>query len=225
MTAVELKETESKKAGESSQTVLREIAATLRRRALSLTPTDVGIDAHTASNSKPNSLWGVVIETAHPDAVASLVVLADGSVSWYVSDGSGCIGCGAHRDVRKSGAELLAIAEQCTAIAMPTDDIHYPERDHVRFYFHTFEGLRSVQVRLEDLNAVGAQLTTLYFAGQRVMSIGERVGAGQSLAQEIRRSLQDSPGHDSTGSVANVSAMEGSPSCLSVGSAARRLRI
>ena len=186
-----------------------EIVAALRARVLTLTPADINLE----SFSTATCAWGVVIETAHPDAVASLVVLADGSVSLYVSDGNGCVGCGAHRDVRIAGAELLEVAQRSFTLAVRTDDIGYPPPGNIRFYFLCFDELRSVQVRIEDLNSTDAQLCALYFAGQRVINSIERVGAGQSLEHEIRLALSSS-----------APILKGSTACLSVGNAVRRLR-
>jgi len=207
MTAVESERTAQPP---SDQTQLnRDVAVALRSCVLALTPADIEIHRERIANS----VWGVLIETAHPDAVATLVVLADGSVSLYVSDGNGCVGCGADQEVRFAGADLLEIANQVVAVAAPTEDRGYPPSGTVRFYFLSFEGLRSSQLRLEELSLIDAQFSLLYFAGQRVINAIERVGAGQSLAREIRFALQ-SP---------SSPPAKGSRSCLSVGNAVRRL--
>jgi hypothetical protein len=187
----------------------QDIVVALRFAALTLQPEEIGLDAH----NTPTSIWGLVIETAYPDAVASLVVLADGSVSLYVSNGSGCVGCGTHNDVRIEGTHLLSIATNSLELATPSGDFGYPPPHHVRFYFLTIGGPRSAQVRLEQLNAVDAQLSALYFAAQRVINTIERVGAGQSIEQEIRIARSATLSTPTTGS----------PSCLSVGNVVRRL--
>jgi hypothetical protein len=208
MTAVEFERTASA-ATNSPIARATEIAAALRARVLTLAPTDISVE----SNETTAKVWGVVIETAHPDVITSLIALADGSVSLYVSDGNGCVGCGAHRDVRFAAADLLQVAQSGVDLATPTEDRAYPPPGSVQFYFLSFDGLRAVQVRLEELNQIDAQLSVLYFAAQRVANLIERVGAGQSLAREIQLALQSAPPTNT-----------GSPSCLSVGSAVRRLR-
>lgn len=195
---------------DSSAIEARDVVAMLRASVLKLVPSDIDLDIETGS------IFGLVIETAYPDAVASLTVLADGSVSLYVSDGTGCVGCGTHRDVRRAGADLLDVAERCVDLTIPTDATDYPPPGHIGFYF-LGSNLRSVQVRLEELDA-GSKLGALYFAGQEVINAIERVGAGQSIAQEIRIARLAGP------SIAELSTSNtGSPSCLSVGSAVRRL--
>jgi hypothetical protein len=193
---------------DSSSIDPRDVVAVLRASVLRLVPGDIEVDL----DESPISVWGLVIETAHPDAVASLIVLADGSVSLYVSDGTGCVGCGAHRDVRFAGADLLEVAERSVVHTIPTDDTAYPPPGHIRFYFLR-DGLSSVQIRMEELNSVGSQLGALYFAGQRVINAIERVGAGQSIAQEIRLARL----------AGQSTSTKGAPACLSVGNAVRRL--
>jgi hypothetical protein len=71
-----------------------------------------------------------------------------------------------------------------------------------------------VQTHLEKLNLVGTELSGLYFAGQRIVRLIESLGAGQSIEQEIRLAQ-----------LAGASFLaKGSPQCLSVGNAVRRLR-
>jgi hypothetical protein len=202
-----------------SQTTKKEIAAALRERALHLTPEDIGLDR---AEQLP-IVFGVVIETAHPDAVASLVALVDGSVSLYVSDGAGCVGCGNHRDVRISAADLLQMAEAALALSAPSNNLTgMPARGTVRFCFLTPSGPRIAEAPLEDINTIDRRLGTLYFAGQRVLTTIERVGAGTSLAQEIKLASL-SLGHDAAVRNEVRERAPGGPQCLSVGNAVRRL--
>jgi hypothetical protein len=199
----------------------RDVVALLRVSVLRLDPADIDIDPQTAA-----AVWGIVIETGYPDAVASLIALADGSVSLYVSDGSGCVGCGANREVRTAGADLLAAAEHGIQLTTSTDDTSYPPSGDVRFCFLSLDGLRSLQVKLEDLNSVDAHLSALYFAGQRVISAIERTGAGQSIDQEIRLAQSELAvvSQRGTPKLTVGTAIGGVQPCLSVGSAVHRLR-
>jgi hypothetical protein len=199
-----------------------EIAAALRERVLNLSPVDLQI-----TESQP-PVWGVLIETAHPDTVASLVALIDGSVSLYVSDGNGCVGCGAQHEVRAAGTELLRLATQILPQTEASSVTTLPPAGLVRFYILTRDGLRSTQTRLEDIN-LSEPLSALFFSGQRVLAAIERTGAGQSLAQEIRLALnaiqQQSP-HNETNHVRERTYADhyGDEQCLSVGNVVRLLR-
>ena len=50
---------------------------------------------------------GGLMETGYPRAVATLVVVADGSTSLYLSNGGGTIGAGQHARVRSASAEFM----------------------------------------------------------------------------------------------------------------------
>jgi hypothetical protein len=198
----------------------KEIAAALRERALQLTPEDIGLDR---SGQLP-IVFGLVIETAHPDAVASLVALVDGSVSLYVSDGAGCVGCGNHRDVASAAAELMRLADLALPLSAPSNNLaSLPARGTVRFCFLTPSGPRVAEAPLEDINTIDRRLGTLYFAGQNMLTTVERVGAGTSLVQEINLA-SIALGHDSAVRDQVRERALGGPECLSVGNAVRRLR-
>jgi len=198
-------------------TISAQIAAVLRASVLQLKPADIGlVDA-------AGTVWGVVIETAYPDAVASLIVLADGSVSLYMSDGSGCVGCGSHQEVRGASADLLQIAENSLPLTVATDDMGLPLAGLVRFYLLAGNGLRCAQTRIEDIHTIDARLAVLYFAGQRVLTTIEKTGAGQSLTQEIR-AAQDAMQEPAFVKDVSRDAVQGDEQCLSVGNAVRRLR-
>ena len=197
------------------------IAVALRERVLNLSRADIEIP------SSQQGVWGVVVETAHPDTVASLVALIDGSVSLYVSDGNGCVGCGAQREVRAAGAELLKLANNVLDLTDTTTITTLPPSGFVRFYLLIRDELRSAQTRLEEINH-SEPLGTLFFAGQRVLAAIERAGAGQSLAHEIRLALnalhQKTPDNDSPDVREPAHADYGDEQCLSVGNVVRLLR-
>lgn len=209
-----------------------QIAAALRQRVLRLTPEDLGINRM----ADCPRIWGVVIETAHPDAVASLVVLVDGSVSLYVSDGNGCIGCGSNREIRDAAADLLQLAARTLSLATPSSDLELPAEGYIRCYLLTQMGLYAMQTKLEDINRIDADIGVLYFAAQRIVTAIERVGAGQSLAQEMKMAItalehgEKSAENIQTGSFklndesSGSSSSQGAVQCLSVGNVVRRLR-
>lgn len=196
--------------------------AALRQRVLRLKPEEIGLTPRPYESSP--TVWGVLIETAHPDAVATLVVLVDGSVSLYVSNGTGCIGCGSQREVRQAGTDLLELAASALPLTVATDDIELPPPGAVRFYLFTRDGLHCTQTGLEDINKVDERLGRLYFCGQRVLTTIERVGAGQSLAQEIQLAVSSIDGKSSGVQDSSQDNEPGDPLCLSVGNVVRRLR-
>ena len=75
--------------GTKSERTVADIYQGLRQQVLTLDPLSLGLDP-----SASNRVWGVLMETGYPEAVASLVVIADGTVSLYFSNGGGIIGVG-----------------------------------------------------------------------------------------------------------------------------------
>jgi hypothetical protein len=115
-------------------------------------------------------VWGVLMETGYPEAVATLVVLADGTTSLYFSNGGGVIGAGTHDVVRAAGDEFLLATEAhvggfTAASAMPLPDIGC-----VRFYVRTFEGTLTAEASEDDLGEDRHGLSPLFHAGHAVIS-------------------------------------------------------
>jgi hypothetical protein len=158
-------------------------------------------------------VFGAIVETGYPDAVTTLVALTDGSVSLYVSDGNGCIGCGQHREVRVSAIEMLEAAARLLELSQPTEVTDAPLPGDVCIYLLTLNGLHSVSASLDRINELDPKFGAVYFAAQRLVSTIERVGAGHSLVAEINRALG-----------LEERLASGAEQCLSVGNVVRRLQ-
>src|SRR5690348_17043141 len=72
----------------------------LRNQILTLDPARAGFAGQ--------ALWGCVMDTGYPSGAATLVCLSDGTTSLYTSTGGGMIGGGAHEQVVRANAGLLA---------------------------------------------------------------------------------------------------------------------
>jgi len=87
----------------------------LRNQILTLDPTTLGFAGQ--------PLWGCVMETGYPNGVATLVCLSDGTTSLYTSTGGGIIGGGAHEQVVRANAGLLAtLSPHLNEMSASTDD-------------------------------------------------------------------------------------------------------
>ena len=138
----------------------------LREQALTVAAADLGIGPAT---DRPH-VWGVLMETGYPQAVATLVVFADGTTSLYFSNGGGIIGAGAHASVRAAGTQLLAVAERSLAILTPAGATPLPGIGQVRFYVRTFEGTRSAEAAEQALGGGKHALSQLFLAGHAVIA-------------------------------------------------------
>lgn len=80
------------------------------------------------------AVWGLVMEMGYPENVASLVVMANGTVSLYFSNGGGVIGLGSYTGPKRASKALLQIAPRFLEYCDPTAKFPLPRREHVRFY-------------------------------------------------------------------------------------------
>jgi len=110
------------------------------------------------------TVWGAMIEFGHPDVITSLVVLQDGSVSVYLNDGSGVIGCGLHPEVRGVARKMLAIAQGAELHCAPMTQFPSPAPDSVMIYLLTHRGVLGAEVMRHDLDEGAVDLAELYYA-------------------------------------------------------------
>jgi hypothetical protein len=123
-----------------------EIYLRLRSQVLSRTPSEI----HALPGLSP-ALLGVLMESGYPEAVVTLVTIADGTVSLYFSNGGGIIGIGEYERVRKASVEFLSLAERFIAKAQPTNDHPLPSKGYITFYFITSSGLFFATAKEKDL--------------------------------------------------------------------------
>ncbi len=138
---------------------LRDQALTVEAEALDLKPTA----------GRPH-VWGVIMETAYPEAVATLVVFAEGTTSLYFSSGGGVIGAGEHASVREAGARLLATAEAHLSKFTPAVGTALPPAGRVRLLLRTFTGTLAALALEEELGAGTHALSEVFFAAHGVIT-------------------------------------------------------
>jgi hypothetical protein len=138
----------------------------LREQIFTLAPSDIGI----SPGPGHSRIWCVVMETGYPIAVASLVAIADGTTSLYLSNGGGVIGAGAHKKVRDASARFIALADAHVDSFATTDSHPLPKLGRVRFYVRTFDDLRTVEADERELGEDRHALSPLFHAGHAVIA-------------------------------------------------------
>ena len=138
----------------------------LRQHALTVSAAELGLGP---TADRPQ-VWGVVMETGYPEAVATLVVLGEGTTSLYFSNGGGVIGAGEHAAVRAAGQTLLASAEQYLDGFTLTAATPLPGVGQVRFYLRTFTGTVSAEANEEDIGEGRHTLSPLFHAAHSVIA-------------------------------------------------------
>jgi hypothetical protein len=150
----------------------------LRNMVLSTKPDSISIKPKNA-----NEVWGVVMETGYPEAVATLVALSDGTVSLYTSNGGGIIGLGPHVGPRRAAQSFLAASQQFSNQMQPTKSYPLPKPSYTRFYLLTGNGVLTAEAKEDDLGNNRRPLSPLFFKGQELISevreVNQRLRAGQ----------------------------------------------
>lgn len=159
---------------------IRRLTTLLRDSVFRLQPQDIGLD-----DANGPQVWGVVMESGFPRLALSLVALADGSVSIYMSDGGSIIGCGLEPEVRLAAGRMTAIAQQFADVFPVTQETPPPTSGMTHFYLLTRAGLRRAEMPSARLDEDGSELAKLYWAGHRLIEIVETLGAGHDLLDEM----------------------------------------
>lgn len=146
---------------ETDQQPAAEVYTGLRQQALRLTPDQLGV--------ADVPILALLMETGYPEAVATLVVVADGSSSLYFSNGGGFIGAGTHENVADASRRWLeaglAFIEQLSNITDPP----LPAEGLTQFVAVTREGLHAAVAPEADLGKGDHPLSPLFFAGHDVI--------------------------------------------------------
>ena len=95
--------------------------------------------------------WGVVMDMGMPRGLATLIVVADGTVSMYTSAGGGIIGVGPHEGPKRVSGELLQFAPRFSSYCKQTTVFPLPKPGNTRFYLMGPEAVVTEEVNSEEL--------------------------------------------------------------------------
>lgn len=125
----------------------------------------------------PGEPWSgaglAVMELSMDGAIASVVAVADGSVSMYLSTGGGVIGAGEHAAVRAEGQRFRTVVADARGMLVRTAEFPLPRAGEVRFH-----------ARIGPDRFTGVAPEAMLRAGRHVLS--PLYAAGQDLLTEIR---------------------------------------
>jgi hypothetical protein len=143
-----------------------EVSRELREQVFSLPARELGISPAPGHER----VWSVLMETGCPEAVATLVTIADGTTSLYFSSGGGIIGAGEHAPVREAANIFIAAADANVDAFDPATEHPLPNTNRVRFYLRTFDGLLTAEANEEDLGEGRHPLSSLFHLGHDVIA-------------------------------------------------------
>ncbi|MCW3058405.1 MAG: hypothetical protein JWQ02_226 [Capsulimonas sp.] len=141
-----------------------EISQGLRKMALTTKPEDVGLTA------KPGEPYGILMEMGFDGGAATLMAMAEGTVSIYYSNGGALLGGVGHETVRNSGLAFVAAAREYVRLMQPTQSYPFPESKQIRFYALTPEGVYTYQAKWDDLGNNLDPLSPLFHLGDRTLT-------------------------------------------------------
>lgn len=132
-----------------------------------------GADITTIEPPDGEPLRGVaiaMIEIGLDRGVATVVAIADGSVSMYLSTGGGVLGAGGHAAVRGAAERFRVTMADARHDLQPTAELPLPEPGMVRFHARTADGDWTASASEESLRRGRHPLAELYAAGQDLIT-------------------------------------------------------
>ena len=137
----------------------------LRRQVLTLNRRDLALE----DDGQP--VLALLMETGYPEAVATLVGVADGSTSLYFSSGGGVIGAGEHPDVAGATRSWLDLCgELLPLLSVCEGEPALPAEGDTQFVAVTTDGLRSASAPEVELGEERHRLSPLFHAGHEVIT-------------------------------------------------------
>jgi hypothetical protein len=110
------------------------------------------------------------MEIGQAAATATVVAIADGTVSMYLSTGGGEIGAGEHAAVRGAAERFRRVVADSRSLFVPTTDFPLPEEGRVRFQASFADGRYTAEAAEATLRGGRHPLTPVYAAGQDVLT-------------------------------------------------------
>jgi hypothetical protein len=150
----------------SGEYVLAENYVVLRHSVFATRPETLGL----IEPADKNAIWGVVMETAYAEAMATLVAMADGAVSLYFSNGGGIIGAGSDPAARQAAQALLEMAPQFLPVCGPAAKFPLVEKSHVRFYLLGWGSTFTAEAAEEALAGDSHDLSPLFHQGHKLIT-------------------------------------------------------
>lgn len=141
-----------------------EVYSEMRQQVLQLTPDQLGNEV------AEGPLVALMMETGYPEAVATLVAVADGTTSLYFSNGGGVIGAGEHAPVAAANRRLLEAAKSVLSQLSDVSDPSPPPDGLTQFVAVTRDGLRGAGAPEKELGEGQHALSQLFYAGQDVLT-------------------------------------------------------
>ena len=124
----------------------------------------------TAPGESKSEITAVVMDWPIEQATVTVLASSVGDGSIYTTGTFGIFGGIGHENVRMAAIAFVDCARKHGALAAATTDYSYPDREHVRFFFVTAGGVRSISFTLSEVQKPGTDAYDLYSHGQAVIT-------------------------------------------------------
>ena len=111
-----------------------------------------------------------VMELGLANGTATIVAIADGTVSMYVSSGGGVIGAGEHAAVRNAADYFRTVVAESRDLLHVSGELPLPAAGSVRFHARKRDGAFSAGAPEALLRTGHHPLAPLYAAGQDLLT-------------------------------------------------------
>jgi hypothetical protein len=112
-----------------------------RERLLHGTPQQMGI-------TPVRGVWGVIMERGYPKGTATVIALADGTASMYLSTGGAVVGGRAYPPAHAAALKMCNAAADALAETIVAHEFPHPAKGRVRFYVLADDGVRVTETDL-----------------------------------------------------------------------------
>ena len=123
-------------------------------------------------------IWAGLMDWHVGSGVATLVAVADGTVTLYLSSGGGVIGAGAHDDVMAVARRFLGSLAAHTDTLGRSDSLPLPGPNGVRFVARTYDGtLASAEIATDELGEGRHALSPVFDVAQELIAVVREASA------------------------------------------------
>jgi hypothetical protein len=153
----------------------------LRERALALTPDEMRYTS--APDADP---YSIVMDIALRRGTATLVCVADGSSSLYLSTGRGTIGSDACESTRNAVIEFMELSRYYVSMMTPVHSHALPQVGNIAFYVLTKRGTYSAGDTFEKIMSGNSPWSRLFTEASKVT---DALGRECAMAKKNRARL------------------------------------
>ena len=139
-----------------------------------------------------DGFWGVVMDIRRHNGTATMIAVADGTISLYTSTGGGIIGLGPHEGPKRAAAALLAFAPQFCSVCQQSADFPIPSSGNTRFYLMGPNAVFTAEAGSDELASGKHVLSPLF------RKCDELLTEIRLVDQELRAKLPNLPNQPPT---------------------------